>query len=239
MKIVAAGFATSVTGLTLRQDAYADIQWDLFCDPGVCRYDLSKPWTWSGLTIASDARILVCRDGGDGEVNTERRVPKVDGLWWDEFESSGWGRLADAKRASNPPGSLNWPCEACFGNGYRGVGSPCTNKDCFDGRVLDGDVDPDTIMWNPESYMKDCPTCRGTEKVGVSYCGQCNATGISQESYHYDIQGQAFCPSMIGRLRTLGDIDVRVVDTSDGDKTKVMVFRRGDGVRGFAMGVHL
>ena len=67
-----------------------------FCDPHSLRYDLSKPWNVEGLTIASNARVIVVHpDDGGGDDDSERKLPSIHVLddLWSEFDSKGFNPL--------------------------------------------------------------------------------------------------------------------------------------------------
>ena len=215
LKSLAAGLTTPVLA-SLAVDRNPVIPWDLFCDPDCLRFDLSAPWYADGRLIASDARILVSEIGFSG-VGERLRVPNVSTLPWDQSDGTGWTSILNLKRTYGGA-----KCEHCFGRGrIKAIRCDCetseTNTDSssqFPGRCLD---------------------CSQTGWLGLA-CPQCDGTGESD--YFYDLRGQRFNPSYIGRIKMIGDVDCQLVESDDDFLKSVMVFRFGSNGYGLLCSMH-
>ncbi len=199
------------------------IDYSLFCDDPLAptpRFNLLDPFSVGEHVYASDCRILVRHPGVlTGEASG--RVPDVSQLWWEEFDSPGWGSLHQAEYVYGKPGHVMALCGVCLGRGVVGKVFRCTAEDCeFDREVGHG-----------------CPHC-----VNGWVGAKCTASGCRKGDVEFReiIGGSLFCPSYMSRVRSLGNIEYRIIRKSDGvvhGPTDVMLFRGEGGVQGFLCGM--
>jgi hypothetical protein len=225
---VAAMVAASAIGKSVVLPKQPTIDYSLFCDPYPgCRYDLTTPFDLRGLRYASDARVLVCHESDGLSVDGDRPVPDVSALWWGEFESRGWQRLPDSCIHNVAP-KYDENCETCYGKGRIGSGvvlcPACEGEDwCKDIRIEGV---------NAEQH----PDC-ASGWIGGAKCETCNGSGHHRNVGTMSlVQGRIFGTGYLNKLRTLGEVETRIIDAPQKD-AGVMVFRFGDSGRGFLMGI--
>ena len=185
------------------------------------RYDLSSPFSVGGTVYATDGKVLVAHSGNVVSDAADRRVPDVSKLWWDEFDSGGFSHLRPIREKY--PAQAE--CEACFGVGRTGNFVECQ---CFH-------ADPETGV---------CLDCKDSGFRGGIECPVCDGTSCVQEDYCYEIDGEPFAPHMLARIKTLGDLEVKVLheypEYSTGHRQRhgIALFRGDHGIRGMLMGMY-
>lgn len=202
------------------------VNFDLFTDTIECaRYNLQHPWSVNGIIAATDARILVTTPGelsGDADA----RVPDLGKLCWSEFDTGGFRPFIGGHRVKcRRVYTATW-CGTCGGIGQvGGVIRKC--------RTCGGD-------WDADGIGPECPDCfKGF--VGGTKCPDCKGGKFQDDDQAYDIRvgDSRFCAGYIARIKTIGDVDVKVVpvgplNNQDGD---ILLFRGDNGVRGMLMGL--
>lgn len=219
LQSMAAAFSATALGVRMSPAQPAAIRYELFTDTSawVRRHQICEPFSLDGAVYATDARVLITHPGewsGSGNA----KVPDVGKLWWDEFDKPGWKELPEQRlELTTHDSSL---CHLCMGLGRVGDGVH---------RVLCRDEDGD-----PEWAW-----------AGGAKCHQCNGTGWEEEYPHVDrIDGAAFSPGYMNRLRTLGGLDYRILSLGDDRRVhprgnaEVLLVRGDGGVRGMLMCVH-
>lgn len=213
LQSMTAAFAMATTGLAIRNPK--PIRYELFTMPYASRYDLKTPFSIGGNVYASDSRVLIAHAGDIGDTDQKRRVPDLSHLKWGEFESGGFRSLGAPNLVRGPHASAG--CPECYGLGR--VGDGVTQCPCLvigdDGR---------------------CIRCEDSEWIGGRACSVCERGEITDGSVEGVGCGR-FSPAYMSRLRTLGELDVKVITDKDanGDLANILLFRGEHGVRGMLM----
>lgn len=220
---MAAAFATSVSATILpsgRPDRVID--YSLFVNdvPGR-KYDLRHPFAVRGAIYATDSRILVRHPGELTGISTAL-IPDVEKLWWREFDRSGWKRLGSPRYAH---GKDNYEdnCPVCRGYGIVGERTRCLN--------CDGDE-----YWWDRDFIKSCGKCVD------GWTGKRCEAGCQNGSINYveNLAGFTFGADYMNRLRTLGELDYRIINVESGIEPHgghVLLVRGVEGIRGMLCGI--
>ena len=234
LQMVSAALAAStlgVRGLTQQPDA---INWNLLTDWDV-RYDLTSPWSVEGTIYATDTRKIIALPGefsGKGDA----KVPNVGKLPWNEFDAGGWQPLGRPVLERYGTDDETWTlCLQCFGIGRTGDVRRCDK--------CNGYLD----VWYDDTAGTSRGGCHKCHEgwVGGVECLRCHGTRHETEGppLSETIHGYPFCPAQMQMLRTLGELDIRVIDESElplrkhGNSGGVLLFRGAGGVRGLLMGL--
>jgi len=169
---------------------------------------MTKPVSIGGNVYAGNYHIIISHPGELAGRGEDRRYPDVSRLQWDCFESGGF------RAFRTQPVEAEWHqsmCTNCFGFGVTGVWSECQCQ-C-------------------EYIEGSCKKCNGLEIVGTA-CPVCEGTCYSGDEIEA-FGGAVFDSGYIARLKTLGDLDAKVI-TRHEDSAGILLFR-GHNVRGFLM----
>lgn len=58
------------------------------------RYSIENPFEIDGITYATDGGILVCHEQSFQSCTEQLKLPPIEDLWWDEFDTGGWRKFA-------------------------------------------------------------------------------------------------------------------------------------------------
>jgi len=225
---MSAAFAATSLGVTFKT-LKPLIRYDLFTDPWTTRFDLNAPFGIDDMIYATDCKILISHPGRDDRGTEDRRVPKVGNLPWNEFDSSGWKPLGspDLVVRTDHYRDNGHCCSVCFGLGR--VGSNVVRcPDCH-GRSEWVDEDANEVF-------DGCEKCR-VGYVGGPICTHCERGWVNGPTIEERIIGspRRFGTGMMARIRTLGDLEYRVVEGEGAnDETSLLLFRGDHGIRGIA-----
>lgn len=92
------------------------IDYSVFCDAGTIRFNLANPFNVAGRVYGTDARILVTQQSFECDATDQLRLPPVDALPWDHFETAGWGDLWKSITDHTQSPDL-YECDLCDGVG--------------------------------------------------------------------------------------------------------------------------
>lgn len=217
LQSLGAAMATASMGVKFTP-ASPSIDYRLFTTVDSVRYDLSSPFSIGSTVYATDASVLIAHPGAIADVDSDRCVPKLSGLDWHEFDTGGFRPLHLVR---NPTEVL--PCEACFGIGRTGNYRACNHEHIADNGV--------------------CYDCRDHGYCGGDVCSVCSGA-VWVSDYMYKVNGLDFAPEMIARIKTLGDLDVKVLRKEDEWSIRkghhgICLFRGANGVRGMLMGLQM
>lgn len=227
LQSVSAAMSAVALGVTFKPVA-TKIRYDLFTDTSSAKWDLSLPFGLGDNVYATDARVVVCHPGDVDMTDGTRRVPAADRLQWDEFEAGGWKPLGQSTYCHQSQNYGSY-CVECLGLGRTG---PNVRR-C-------PDCDGDSEWFNDDGKMHDgCEKCRCCW-IGGPICGKCKGEGYLTENIAESIGGFNFSPAMVGRIRTLGELDVKVIESPANyhwTASGLMLFRGDHGIRGMLMGL--
>lgn len=214
MQSVAAAFASPILSRIAPVAVYREIDWSLFVDAmprKSDRFDLASPFVQNGLRIATEARLLIAAPDESGDGESRARVPDCSVLPWREFDSAGWSRLTEQTRILIDQ-QYPYECPSCFGKGSFGNVRQCdANHDDFE----------------------ECRLCCNTQFVGDYPCEECGGRGEVYQGIA-EVGGCYFEEAKLARIRTIGDVDVRIARQRKEDGgMALLLFQRGDGARGF------
>ena len=243
MQSFAAAFA--LPAISTVANCYGVRQFDFapWVDRYTSRFDLSKPFDWNDMTIATDGRKLICVSKlSSVEVDGKRALPRVGHLPWDNFESGGWKRFECERRKPNPA-SNGSTCEQCLGLGWLGNVTygkfdPRTGpKDFLNDFVVDKYYDIDGAM-DREDVIKHLDQ-HGWETEGWHsdrYCEACNASGFDDEGSVCVVDGIGYDSGYIASIARFGDFEIRQEDYQTDNKAwhKLLLFR-GHDFKGMVM----
>ena len=227
LQSMSAAFGALALGVRPSFASPSRINYSLFTDKYVRRYDLTSPWSDRGVIAVTDAKILITHPGEwSGEASA--KVPDIWKLWWGEFDATGWCPLRTVRAKQNQQNSTSG-CPQCYGTGRIGP------------HVRQCDCDPlaeytDHSKGYPR-ILDGCPQCQPSGWIGGVKCTACGGSGWLEgdERFVEQFQGVKFNPHYIARVRTLGEVDCRVIhgvrDTENASDLDVLLFRGADGLR--------
>ena len=224
MQSVAAAFAAPVLSRIHLPVQYREIDWELFCDYESGYYDLTSPFSQLGCRAATDSKILLAMPDDTYDDGPTRKLPNLSCLPWDEFETGGWSPLP-AQTRSSWVDTVDMNCPECFGRGGFGNTRRCPAY-------------ADDTEWDDP-----CQTCCRSGWLYDRACDACKGTGSTYQ-WMARVNGVCFDESYINRIRSIGDTDVKIfedyyqVSWQERTRSELLLFRRGDGTRGFLMPCH-
>ncbi len=229
MQSLTAAFSVAMTGINF-QPVKRVINYDLFTDPHTTRYSLGQPFGIDGTVYATDARVLIAHAGELEAIGEDRRLPNLSTLEWSEFEQGGFKSLwpANYQHYKNAkPRNLITACPDCMATGKIGNVRRCScgpESEWIDYGATDG----------PE-VRDGCEVCR-TGWLGDRECKRCEFGWIETEAFRESVCGMSFCPSLMSRVRTLGNLDVKVIESRN-TYGPMLLFRGENNLRGMLMGL--
>ena len=228
LQSLSAAFAVSMTGIHFRP-VQRIINYDLFTCRYTTRYDFAEPFGLDGTVYATDARVLIAHAGELQASDDQRRLPKLSHLEWDEFDSPGFKSLGAPvyRQYRESKFTRGTSCPDCMGTGKIGNVRRCScppYSEWIDEDVVDG-----------PQVIEGCEICRGGW-LGDRSCQRCKQGFIHVESFREIVNDMPFAPSLMARVRTLGSLDVKVVNSEMHDGP-MMLFRGENNLRGMLMGM--
>jgi len=142
-----------------------------FCDPeGLHRYDITEPFVQKGFASATDARVAIrvekCAELID--VDSEARIPPLDGIFEDKWQGDRWRPWPRANYVGYPNGFC-WRCD-----GYGKIDFTWCGE-------CEGEGVTPVVVYGTRLGFDKCPSCTGG-KVGGVVCPCCNGASIGPDA---------------------------------------------------------
>jgi hypothetical protein len=214
IQLMAAAFATATTGKAFPGWSAAKrpaIRYELFTDMESIRYSIGSPFVIDGSCYATDAKILIQTADELAGHSDDAKLPNVAMLPWDAMDSIGWKRLKWSSECDMEVGR----CEHCLGTGRVGDGVRKVTQQIY--------------KYAQEFWIggEGCPAC-GRSSGGKPF----PTVGT--------FNGQRFDAAYLARIKTLGDIEAKVIQWGCKDElifNQPLLLFRADGVKGMACGL--
>jgi hypothetical protein len=242
--------ATLGSGITVPVKPQA-VRYDLFCKPHPLRnYKIDTPFSIDGQLYATDLCILITHAADGHAIEADRKVPSCDKVAWDAFDRGGWRPLEKVTHVAKE-GDLYAVCEECFGRGTIGLVSKCPScwlrdHSCSENveKFYDLFYDDEDEFHSDDGYIVTIdnpqPDCVNGW-IGGTKCARCNGNGSHEDAGTISLIGdRRWQTQYLNRIRTLGDVEVRMGDFSCDGRVEerhrgILMFRFGDDGKGFLM----
>lgn len=245
LQSVAAAFAMPAVASVASCYGVKQFEFAPWVDVHASRFDLSKPFDWGDMTIATDGRKLISVSKlASVEIDGTRALPNVEHLPWDCFSGGGWKRF-QCQRKKSEIKACGTSCENCLGLGWLGDvkygkfdprkgPSNFVNDFVFE-QFFDNDID----VYSDEDMRKHLDATNGWETDGWHsdrYCEVCSASGWNEDGQVCVVDGINYDSGFIASIQRFGDFEIRQEEYATSDsKTHQLLLFRGHDFRGMMM----